>query len=92
MFHKPRLKFKHDEIEFRHREQATLALTLHSTGMRGALTLPTAVERCREIQEKWSQYVSELKAMLESEAAQRTPDEDKAEAAVSILLGRAFQG
>jgi hypothetical protein len=77
--------------EFRHREQAALALALHSTGMRGVLTLPPTAERCREIQGQWSQYVRGLKVMLESEAAQWTPDENKAEAAVSILLGGAIQ-
>lgn len=91
MFHQPRLKFKQDEVEFRHREQAALALALHSTGVRGTLTLPTTPERCREIQEQWSQYVRDLKAMLESEVAQRTPDEKKADAAVSILLRRAVE-
>jgi hypothetical protein len=95
MFHRPRLKFKQDEVEFRHREQAALALALHSTGVRQAgqwtLTLPATPERCREIQEQWSQYVRDLKVMLESEVAQRTPDEKKADAAVSILLRRAVE-
>lgn len=91
MFHPPRLKFKHDEIEFRNREQAVLALALHSAGLRGALTIPTTAERCNEAQEQWSRYFTDLRVRLESETSQRTPDEEKAEAAVSILLGRVFQ-
>lgn len=91
MFHPPRLKFKADEIEFRHREQATLALALHASGVRVSLTLPIGPGRCAEIQEQWSGYISRLRAKFEAEAAQRTPDEDKVKAAVSILLAGAAE-
>lgn len=90
-FHKPSLKFQSEEIEFRHLEQAQLATALQSAGMHGTVTLPTDAARCQEIQAQWSHYRSELKATMEHEVAQRTPNEQKAEAAVSLLLGRVSQ-
>lgn len=90
LFHKPRLRFRDEEIEFRHREQALLALDLHNAGADGAVTVPIDEARCKEVKCSWTTYVSAIEQRFEEEAAQWTPDEDKAEAAVSILLRRMF--
>lgn len=75
MFHGPRLAFKTGDIEFRNREQAELALTLHESSLRGTIPLPANQERCRELRGRWITYFDTLKRRFEEEAAQRTPDE-----------------
>jgi len=86
MFHHPRLKFKGDEIEFRHRPQAELALALHESGLSGPLTLPVDPDRCLEINRRWRTYREGLTGRFQEEVAQRTPDEEKAGAALKLLL------
>lgn len=88
MFHPPRLKFKTEEIEFRHREQVKLALALHCSGLRDTLTVPSDPERYRGVLQQWTDYSEQLKRTFQDEAAQRTPDEDQTEGAVKILLRR----
>jgi len=86
MFHHPRLKFKGDDIEFRHRPQAELALALHESGLSGPLTLPVDPDRCLEINGRWRTYREGLTGRFQEEVAQRTPDEEKAGAALKLLL------
>jgi hypothetical protein len=89
VFHGPCLKFKGEEIEFRNHEQAQLALALHEAGLRDTLALPVDPDRCVRARAAWQDYFQGLKRTFEEEVAQRTPDEEKAEAAVGILLRRA---
>jgi hypothetical protein len=86
MFHHPRLKFKGDDIEFRHRPQVELALALHESGLSGPLTLPVDPDRCLEIDGRWRTYREGLTGRFQEEVAQRTPDEEKAGAALKLLL------
>lgn len=92
MFHHPRLKFRSDEIEFRHRPQAELALALHQSGLTGTLGLPTDPERCYRVKEQWNTYLQGLASRLQEEVSQRTPDEEKANAAHKLLLRWAVEG
>jgi hypothetical protein len=88
MFHNPRLTFKSDQIEFRHREQAKLALTLHNSGIDSTIPLPIDSSHCDRIQKEWTSYWANLNELLKHEVEQRTPDEQKTEAALRILLRR----
>jgi hypothetical protein len=92
VFHGPYLKFKGEEIEFRNHEQAELALALHEPGLRDTLSLPTDPDACTEVRAAWNEYIQRLRQTFEDEVAQRTPDEEKTEAAVAILLRRAVRG
>ena len=92
VFHGPCLKFKGQEIEFRHHEQAELGLALHESGLRDTLSLPIERDLCVEVRTAWGDYIQSLKRTFEEEVAQRTPDEEKSEAAVAILLRRAVHG
>jgi hypothetical protein len=85
MFHKPRLKFKIEQIEFRHRQQAELALALVRSGLHGPLAIPASSDTCSKTIEKWKSYWEGLSHRLDEEAAQRTPDDEKARAAVKLL-------
>ena len=91
MFHNPRLKFKSDEIEFRNREQAQLALTLYESGVAGTLSIPSDARRCEAVQKAWRDYVKSVKAQFEEELAHVTPDETKAATAIKMLLRRILQ-
>jgi len=89
VFHGPCLKFKGEEIEFRNHEQAQLALALHESGMRDSLSVPVDPELCAEVRTAWEEYIQQLTRAFQEEVAQRTPDDEKSEAAVAILLRRA---
>jgi SAM-dependent methyltransferase len=90
VLHGPCLKFKGGEIEFRSHEQAQLAMALHESGLRDTLSIPVDAAICATAHKAWNEYLRQLRQRFEGEVAQRTPDEEKTEAAVSILLRRAL--
>ena len=92
LFHGPRLRTKIEEVEFRHREQAQLALALHQARFRGAVSLPADPDRCRAVLAEWEAYYSGLREALGDAVSLRTPDEDKAASALDMLLRRAVLG
>lgn len=91
MFHKPRLRFRSDEIEFRHLEQARLAQTLVSTGLSGTVAIPQDPSASEEVHKNWKDYIAGIKRRLEDEIATVTPDDGKASAALSILMRRVLR-
>ena len=73
-------------FEFRHRPQAELALALHESGLSGDIKLPAHDQTCLDIKDRWQSYFAGLTSRFQDEAAQRTPDEEKAAAALKLLL------
>lgn len=88
MFIKATLGFKSESISFRHLPQAQLALTVAEVGRDGPVSLPYSEERCKQVLKEWKEFLPQLESHLFDKAFERTPDEDKAEAAVKILLRR----
>jgi hypothetical protein len=86
LFHRPRLKARTEDVEFRNLDQAQLALALHQAEVRGATTLPAEPDRCRAVLVEWQHYRAGLHETLREAVALRTPDEDKAAAAFKLLL------
>ena len=82
------LKFRADSIGFRHLAQAQLAQAVLEAGRSGTVSLPHSEKRCEEVIKEWKEFMPKLEVHLLDRAFERTPDEDKAEAAVKILLRR----
>lgn len=88
MFMKATLVFRSESIAFRHLAQANLALAILETGRTGTVSLPHSEKRCEAILDEWKKFRPTLEELLLDRAFERTPDEEKAEAAVKVLLRR----
>jgi hypothetical protein len=91
LFHRPRIRFKSEEVEFRHLEQAKLAEALVKTGLYGTLAVPQEAGACIKALKEWTDYITEIRERLEIEISNVTPDEAKSSAAANILMRRVLQ-
>jgi type I restriction-modification system DNA methylase subunit len=92
MINKPTLKFPERKIEFRHKTQAELVLALHDAGYSGSLSLPIKETRCKEVLQKWNEYLDNLRETFEDMGYERSGDEERVISAVDILMKRAVNG
>jgi hypothetical protein len=91
LFHRPRIRFKSEEVEFRHLEQAKLAEALVKTGLSGTLAIPQETGSCKRVLNEWTDYITAIRERLEIEISNVTPDEAKSAAAMNILMRRVLQ-